>query len=186
MMTGRGVAVGLGFDAATLAPRDRLEALNAVIAGSNLPQQVRCADGVLSAHRTELYQLGPGVELIRNTGNCLLVDRTIRHVRLAQAGQQRERGLVLGEDFGSEVIDPGRARSAAREARSRDRALPGINHRRPTGGCHPAIVAVDYQIPRRTSNTGTLYSELVAGFAWTRSRPCLKASGTVLPANKPW
>jgi AraC family transcriptional regulator, positive regulator of tynA and feaB len=94
MMTGEGVAVGLVFDAGTLAPRDRLEALNAVIAGSDLPQQVRCADGVLNAHRTELYQLGPGVHLMRNTGSCLLVDRTARHVRLS-APEMVTMGLTI-------------------------------------------------------------------------------------------
>jgi AraC family transcriptional regulator, positive regulator of tynA and feaB len=75
--------MGVVFDAETLAPRERLEALNAAIAMSDLPQQVSCADGVLGAHRVELYQLGPGVQLMRNVGSSLLVNRTARHVRMA-------------------------------------------------------------------------------------------------------
>jgi AraC-like DNA-binding protein len=78
-----GMPVGLVFDAAALAPRDRLEALNAAIAASGLPQRVTCADGVLGAHRIEFYDLGPGLRLMRNAGSCLRVERTVRHVRMS-------------------------------------------------------------------------------------------------------
>jgi hypothetical protein len=47
------MSVGLGFDSGMLAPRDRLEALNAAFAQTNLPQRVTCVDGVLSAHRVQ-------------------------------------------------------------------------------------------------------------------------------------
>ncbi len=75
--------MGVVFDAETLARRERLEALNTAIAMSHVPQQISSADGVLGAHRVELYQLGPGLRLMRNAGHCLLVNRTARHVRMA-------------------------------------------------------------------------------------------------------
>jgi AraC family transcriptional regulator, positive regulator of tynA and feaB len=77
------MSVGLVFDAAMLAPRDRLEALNAAFAQTNLPQRVTCVDGGLSAHRIEFYRLGLGVQLVRSAGSCLLVNRTARHVRIS-------------------------------------------------------------------------------------------------------
>jgi AraC family transcriptional regulator, positive regulator of tynA and feaB len=75
--------VGLVFDAETLAPRERLDALNAAFERTDLPQLITCADGVLRTHRTEFYQLGPGVQLMRNAGSRLLVSRTARHVRMS-------------------------------------------------------------------------------------------------------
>lgn len=75
--------MGLVFDAEALAPRDRLEALNAAIAASGLPQRVTCADGILGAHRVELYELGQGLRWMRNTGSSLRVSRTGQHVRMA-------------------------------------------------------------------------------------------------------
>jgi AraC family transcriptional activator of tynA and feaB len=75
--------VGLVFDTGTLAPRERIEALNAAIATTDLPQRITCADGALGMHRVEFYPLGPGVQLIRNTGSCLLVSRTAHHVRMS-------------------------------------------------------------------------------------------------------
>jgi hypothetical protein len=61
--------------------------------------------------------------------------RTVRFgLHLAQAGQQREHGPVLGEDFGGEVVDPGLqgAFAQAREERGAEpAALPGIDHGHP-------------------------------------------------------
>lgn len=78
-----GISVTVVFDAATLAPRDRLEALNSAFADPNLPQQVSSVDGVLDAHRVEWYELGPGVGLMLNAGSCLRVNRTASHVRMS-------------------------------------------------------------------------------------------------------
>jgi AraC family transcriptional regulator, positive regulator of tynA and feaB len=79
----RGISVTVVFDAATLAPRERLEALNAAIARTDIPQEIRCGDGVLGAHRIEFHQLGLGASLMRNSGSCLLVNRTAHHVRMS-------------------------------------------------------------------------------------------------------
>jgi AraC family transcriptional activator of tynA and feaB len=75
--------MGLVFDAETLAPLERLDALNAAFEKTDLPQLITCADGVLRAHHIEFYQLGPGVQLMRNAGSRLLVSHTARHVRRA-------------------------------------------------------------------------------------------------------
>jgi AraC family transcriptional activator of tynA and feaB len=88
-----------------LAPADRPSALEAIFAANEVPQRVRYVSAPRTVkHRLEMFQYGPDVHMMRNTGTGLLIDRGHRHVaagapeQLAVFYQQRGLGNLSRED----------------------------------------------------------------------------------------
>ncbi|MFC9995550.1 helix-turn-helix domain-containing protein [Nocardia sp. NPDC127526] len=115
------VAVGFGdkgfgmlvHDTALIAPHERVEAVNAVFNDKESPQAVTYATEAVGRHRMYLYDLGPGVHVLRNSGTGLYIVRNARHVaqgapeQFALFMQLRGSGLLTAVE-GQGVIEPGR------------------------------------------------------------------------------
>jgi hypothetical protein len=70
------------FDSDALPECDRAEALSSALSGAETPQSITFnTDGPVH-HRMEIFEFGPGVHMLRNTGTALHVVRNRRHVRL--------------------------------------------------------------------------------------------------------
>jgi AraC family transcriptional activator of tynA and feaB len=105
--------VALVLDSQTFPARDRVAALNAAFSNSEVPQSVTYETNGPIRHRMDLFNLGPGTHLLRNTGTGLRIIRGPGHVRmgapeqLAVCMQTRGRGLLAADGVRS-VFDPGR------------------------------------------------------------------------------
>jgi AraC family transcriptional regulator, positive regulator of tynA and feaB len=70
------------LDSGDIEPGDRDDALDAAFNDSEVPQRVRYAfPAQLARHRIELFELGPGAHLLRNTGTGIHIVRGPREVR---------------------------------------------------------------------------------------------------------
>lgn len=103
----------LVFDAQMVPLPRRHEALNELFGKTELPQSVHSeACAVANApHRTELAELGPGVQLIRNRSAGLSVTRTEAHVKIGAPerfclgwGDVR---MLVESPAGQHVVEPG-------------------------------------------------------------------------------
>ena len=63
--------MALVLDSQTIPERDRVEALNAAFRNSEAPQAVTYNTNGPIRHRMDLFDLGPGTHLLRNTGTGL-------------------------------------------------------------------------------------------------------------------
>lgn len=80
-LSAREVAM-LILDSDDIDPGDRGDALDAAFNGSEVPQRIRYnVPARLARHRLELFELGPGAHLLRNTGTGLHIVRGPREVR---------------------------------------------------------------------------------------------------------
>jgi len=90
------------FDTANFAPQDRREAYMSAFAGSEVPKQVGFPAGVELSATMDLWDLGPGLHLIRASDNGLRLTRSTRHLRIAAperigiAYQRREAAISIG------------------------------------------------------------------------------------------
>ncbi|MEU4312440.1 AraC family transcriptional regulator [Nocardia sp. NPDC024068] len=70
----------LVHDSDSIAPEDRLEAINAVFNDRESPQSVTYAVSRPIRHRMHVVDLGPGVHVVRNSGTGLHIVRSARHI----------------------------------------------------------------------------------------------------------
>ncbi|MEV0685614.1 helix-turn-helix domain-containing protein [Nocardia sp. NPDC050378] len=103
----------LVHDTAEIAPRERVDAVNAVFNDRESPQSVTYTTDAVSRHQMYLDDLGPGVHVLRNRGTGLYIVRDARHVaqgapeQFALFMQMRGSGLLTAVE-GSGLIGPGR------------------------------------------------------------------------------
>jgi AraC family transcriptional regulator, positive regulator of tynA and feaB len=99
-------------DTDIIPERDRVDLLNTAFANSESPQSVTYVATDSIRHRMELFDLGAGAHLLRNTGTGLRIVRSERHVRLgapdqlAVCMQSKGTGLAM-TGAGSELHLPG-------------------------------------------------------------------------------
>ncbi len=104
--------MALVLDSQTIPERDRVAALNAAFTSSELPQSVTYETDGPVRHRMDVFSLGPGAHLLRNTGTGLRIIRGPGHVRmgapekLAVFVQTRGRDLLAVDGVHS-ISDPG-------------------------------------------------------------------------------
>jgi AraC family transcriptional regulator, positive regulator of tynA and feaB len=79
--------VALVLDSQTIPERDRVAALNAAFSSSEVPQSVTYETDGPVRHRMDLFSLGPGAHLLRNTGTGLRILRGPGHVRMGAPEQ---------------------------------------------------------------------------------------------------
>jgi AraC family transcriptional regulator, positive regulator of tynA and feaB len=100
------------FDSDALPERDRAEALNSVLCSVETPQNVTFNTEGPVHHRMEIFEFGPGVHMLRNTGTALHLVRNLRHVRrgtreeIALFVQARGKAL-LTSGGGASLREPG-------------------------------------------------------------------------------
>jgi AraC family transcriptional activator of tynA and feaB len=101
------------FDSRTFSARDQADALDAAFNDAAMPQSVSYVTGRAVRHRVELLELGPGIQLMRNTGTGLRITRSARHVRqaapevIAVGLPLRGQSLLAGHDGTTTVYAPG-------------------------------------------------------------------------------
>lgn len=79
--------MALVLDSRTIPARERVAALNAAFSSSEVPQSVAYETDGPIRHRMDLFSLGPGAHLLRNTGTGLRIIRGPRHVRMGAPEQ---------------------------------------------------------------------------------------------------
>jgi AraC family transcriptional activator of tynA and feaB len=79
--------VALVLDSRTIPEGDRVEALNAAFSKSEAPQTVTYETNGPIRHRMDLFDLGLGTHLLRNTGTGLRIVRGPGHVRMGSPEQ---------------------------------------------------------------------------------------------------
>lgn len=80
-MGGVGFAVRV-FDTVDFAPNERRDAFMEAFAGSEVPQQVSFAAGVDLSARLDLWNLAPGVHLLKAHDTGVRLTRSVRHLRV--------------------------------------------------------------------------------------------------------
>lgn len=73
----------LVFDSAGIPARDRTDALDAALNSAVMPHAFSFVSERVIPHRTDAWQLGEGVALMRSVGAGVETNRTARHVRQA-------------------------------------------------------------------------------------------------------
>jgi AraC family transcriptional activator of tynA and feaB len=79
--------VALVLDSRTIPERDRVAVLNAAFSSSEVPQSVTYQTDGPIRHRMDLFSLGPGAHLLRNTGTGLRIIRGPGHIRMGAPEQ---------------------------------------------------------------------------------------------------
>lgn len=90
------------FDTASVPAQDRTDALDAALNSAVMPQSFSFVSERVIRHRTEYWDLGPGIQLMRSTGAGLDTLRTARHVR-----QAAPEVIVLGLPMRSPILSAG-------------------------------------------------------------------------------
>lgn len=91
------------FDTEAIPEGDRAEALSEALSGMETPQTVTFSTSRPIRHRMEVFELGPSVHLLRNTGAPIHLVRNTRHVRL---GTREEMALYV-QSRGEALITAG-------------------------------------------------------------------------------
>ena len=93
----------------TIPERDREEVLNAAFSNSEVPQSVTYETNGPIRHRMDLFNLGPGMHLLRNVGTGLHIVRGTGHVRMGAPEQL----AVFMQTSGTGLLAAGGARSVS-------------------------------------------------------------------------
>lgn len=99
------------FDSDDFAPHERRDAYMGVFAGSEVPMHIGFAPGVPLSARMDLWDLGPGIHMMRTRDTGLRITRTPRQLRaaaperIALAYSRRRAAIAVGPF--RRRIDPG-------------------------------------------------------------------------------
>jgi AraC-like DNA-binding protein len=99
------------FDTAEFAPHERRDAYMNAFVSSEVPMQVSFAQGVQLAANMDLWDLGPGIHLLRTRDTGIRLTRSSRHLRIAAPERiaitlcGRKAGIVVGA--ASQQLGPG-------------------------------------------------------------------------------
>jgi AraC family transcriptional regulator, positive regulator of tynA and feaB len=96
----------LVLDSADIDPADRNDALQDVFNRTESPQRIQyVVPGRLARHRLQLFELGPGVHLLRNTGTGVTIVRGPKEIR--QAAPEKLAICLQGSGIGQLDCDSG-------------------------------------------------------------------------------
>lgn len=90
------------FDTASLAPHERRDAYVNAFVSSEVPMQVSFAPRVPLSGSADLWDLGPGIHLLRSEDTGIRLTRTTRHLRVAAPERiaislcRRNAGITVG------------------------------------------------------------------------------------------
>jgi AraC family transcriptional activator of tynA and feaB len=128
------------FDSDAFPAEDRADALAATICDMETPQRVTFNADAPVRHRMEVFGLGTGVHLLRNTGSPIHVVRDDRHVRLGS----REEIAVYIQGRGTTLVTAGGGASELTAGQ-----LGGVDVTRPyaahqSGDCENTVLLIEY------------------------------------------
>lgn len=103
----------LVHDTELLTPRERVEAINAALNDKTSPQSVTYVTDRITRHQMHMFDLGPGVHVLRNSGTGLYIVRNDRHVaqgapELFSLYMQLRGSALLTAVEGEGIVSPGR------------------------------------------------------------------------------
>ncbi len=130
----------LVFDSDAFPEGERAEALSAAISGMETPQTVTFNARDTIRHRVEVFKLGPGAHLLRNTGTPIHVLRSPRHVR---QGTREEMAFYV-QTRGESILTTGRGMSAWQSGQ-----LGAVDITRPyalrqIGDCDNSVLLIEF------------------------------------------
>ncbi len=128
------------FDSDAFPDEDRAEALGAAICDMETPQRVTFNADAPVRHRMEVFGLGTGVHLLRNTGSPIQVVRDDRHVRLGS----REEIAVYVQGRGTTLLtaDGDVSERPAGQLGAVDVTRPYAAHQ--DGDCDNTVLLIEY------------------------------------------
>jgi AraC family transcriptional activator of tynA and feaB len=135
--------VALVLDSQTIPERDRVEALNAAFSNSEVPQAVTYETNGPIRHRMDLFDLGPGTHLLRNTGTGLRILRSPGHVRMGAPEQLAV--FIQTHGYGLISADGVRSISGTGQLGMLDTTRP-YSCRQPTDSKHKALLIDSRQL----------------------------------------
>lgn len=130
----------LVFDSDAFPEDERAEALSAAISGMETPQRVTFNAKDRIRHRVEIFELGTGAHLMRNTGTPIHVLRSDSHVRQGT----REEAAFYIQTRGESILTTGRGMSAWQSGQ-----LGAVDITRPyavrqIGDCENTVLLIEF------------------------------------------